>query len=164
MSKVVTSQLDQKVFQRIADAVPAIVALYDIKTARYIFVNQAITRILGWQPNEFIQGGLEFAISLVHPEDVTPLLAKNQKALDEANRNPRPGTEPIAQFEYRMKHCDGGWRWIHTEGTIFERTAAGEVKLILNASLDVTERKNADFRLKRSLKLLDEMLHPLEPA
>jgi PAS domain S-box-containing protein len=150
--------IEKKSLERIADSVPALIALYSIKSGEYIYVNKALTRILGYEPEEFTSGGLEFVASLVHHEDLPRILAKNQKALDEANANPDTENEIIASFEYRMLHKDGRWRWVHTEGTIFERNAKGQVELVLNVSVDITDRKEAELRLKRSLQMLDNVL------
>jgi len=119
---------------RIADAVPAVVAVYNINTAQYLFVNKAVTAIMGYEPDDFINGGLGFAVSLVHPDDVEELLAKNQEALDMANMLMAEEDEGIAAFEYRMKHKDGTFRWIKTDGTVFVRSYDGSVELILNVT------------------------------
>jgi PAS domain S-box-containing protein len=149
--------IDQQVLQRIADAVPALVALYSIKTGEYLYVNAAAKRLLGVEPEEFISGGLEFAVGLVHPADITPLLEKNQQALETANQKTAKDSEPIVSFEYRMKHKDGGWRWVRTEGTVFSRVN-GQVDQILNVTLDITEQHQTEERLKASLKSLETIL------
>jgi PAS domain-containing protein len=102
--------LTEKQLLRIADLVPAMVALYNIKTAKYLYVNRAVRSVLGYSSKEFVDGGLGFAVSLVHPEDIKDLLAKNQKALDAANRQPAGDGETIVDFEYRMRHKDAGRR------------------------------------------------------
>jgi PAS domain S-box-containing protein len=141
---------------RISDCVPALVALYDINTGEYLYVNKAVKRLLGYTPKEFTDGGLEFAVSLVHPEDIGPLMKKNQKALDAATLKPADSDEPIVGFDYRMRHKNGTWRWMHTDGTIFSRKN-GRVERILNVSLDITERKSAELQLARSLKILESV-------
>lgn len=143
---------------RIADAVPAVVALYDISTAEYLYVNKAITPVMGYSPEEFVSGGLGFAVSLVHPEDVEELLARNQEALDLANLSMAADDEMIANFEYRMRHKDGRYRWVKTDGTVFGRGPEGNVELILNVTMDISEQKQSEMRLKRSLKLLGQAL------
>jgi PAS domain S-box-containing protein len=146
--------------EKILDHVPAIVALYDIISGQYIYVSQGLTGILGYEPRQLIEGGLEFAISLVHPDDVEPMLARNQRIVNEANRSPLPAKEPVASFEYRMRHKSGGWRWVHTDGTVLERTGEGRVKLILDVSLDVTDRKQAQLEFSKSMKILEGVLNP----
>jgi PAS domain S-box-containing protein len=143
---------------RIADAMPAVVAVYDINTARYLYVNKAITAILGYRPEEFVSGGLGFVVSLVHPDDVQELLTKNQEALDMANMLMAEEDEPIASFEYRMLHKNGKYRWVKTDGTVFGRSFDGTVELILNVTTDITKQKSTGIRLRRGLKLLEQVL------
>jgi PAS domain S-box-containing protein len=143
---------------RIADAVPAVVAVYNINTAQYLYVNKALKAVLGYTPEEFISGGLGFAVSLVHPDDVQELLAKNQEALDMANIVMAEEDEPIAAFEYRMLHKDGKYRWVKTDGTVFGRSLDGTVELILNVTLDISEQKRTEIRFRRGLKLLEQSL------
>ena len=50
----------------VANNAPGMITVYNIKTYQYLYVNKTITKILGYQPEDFINGGVEFAISLVH--------------------------------------------------------------------------------------------------
>lgn len=150
--------IKRKSLERIADAVPALIAMYSLKTGDYIYVNKAITRILGYTPEKFLAGGMEFAISLMHHDDLARTMEKNQQALAYANEQSTAEDEIIASFEYRMRHKNGEWRWLHTDGTVFKRDSKGQVELILNVSLDITDRKRAEQQLKRSLKALETVL------
>jgi PAS domain S-box-containing protein len=148
----------EDILLRIADAVPALVALYDIKTAEYLFVNRAVKRLLGYTAQQFIEGGLGFAVSIVHPDDIQRLLAENQAVLEKANKQKVDTDEPIASFHYRMMRADGKYRWFVTEGTVFGRADDGTVQFILNVSIDVTEQKHTETALKRSLSALEKAL------
>jgi PAS domain S-box-containing protein len=156
--KALSKPVSARLLEQIADSVPALVALYNINSGEYIYVNKAITKLLGYTPQEFIEGGVEFAVSIMHPDDVGKIMQKNQQALDEANANSDVQDEPIVNFEYRMRHKDGAWRWLHTDGTIFSRSSTGKVELLLNASLDITDRKKAEMQLKRSMQALESVL------
>lgn len=159
-----STKINQAMLLKIADTVPAIVALYNINSGEYIYVNQALTKILGYLPQEFIDGGMEFIAGLVHPDDIDDVMKKNQAALEYANLQDNPEEEIVATFEYRMKHKNGGWRWLRTEGTVFSRDNGGRVQLLLNASLDISARKDAEQRLMKSLRLLEGVLHPQNEA
>lgn len=50
----------------------------------------------------------------------------------------------VVGTEYRTRHPDGTWRWLHTRITVFTRTPQGRVESVLAASLDVTERRRLD--------------------
>jgi diguanylate cyclase (GGDEF)-like protein/PAS domain S-box-containing protein len=133
----------------IADHVPGLVAVYNIQTGEYLYVNKSVTKILGYQPEDFINGGINFTSSLMHPDDAKDVWEKNSEALDAANKNPTQevNNDSIVGFEYRLKHKDGSWVWMHTEGSVFSRDKNGMVENILNISVNITERKIKEDQL-----------------
>jgi PAS domain S-box-containing protein len=128
-------------------SIPALVAVYSIATGHYVYVNEAIERVLGYTPEEFLRGGIAFAVSLVHPDDVAALLAENAAALERVRQQgfTTQGSAPMLTFEYRMRHKDGSYRWLHTTGTIFDRDEQGLVTQVLNVSVDITRRKEHEL-------------------
>ncbi|MGB8192772.1 MAG: ATP-binding protein, partial [Chitinophagaceae bacterium] len=70
--------------------------------------------------------------------------------------------EPIIEFEYRMRHVNGDYRWFHTFGTVFDRNSKGEVEHVLNISIDITERKEMETALTQKNLLLQQSNANLE--
>jgi PAS domain S-box-containing protein len=139
---------DLHVFQEITDSVPAMVAVYTI-TGKYIYVNKSAKKLLGYSAEDFITGGTTFLISLIHPDDLPHITKQYIDALAAANKkNHSSDNDPIITYEYRMKHKDGRWRWLHTDGSVFSRDTSGQVIYLLNASLDITLRKEAEEKYK----------------
>jgi diguanylate cyclase (GGDEF)-like protein/PAS domain S-box-containing protein len=143
--------------KQIADSLPGMVAVYSIRTGSYVYVNEAVHKLLGYTPDDFINGGVEFASSLIHPDDVPMIVEENTKALKEANSRPGDPTskDPIVGFEYRMRHKNGEYKWLHTEGSVFNRGEDGLVDHVLNISIDITDRKVME-------STLEKMAHNLE--
>lgn len=135
----------------VADVAPGLIAVYNIRTGDYVYVNRTSKRMLGYAPEAFLDGGTAFAASLIHPRDLKKVLAENGAALEAANRLKPPGNdaEPIVQFEYRMRHSSGRWVWLHTDGSVFSRTPEGEVEFVLNISIDITSAKLAEKKLRQ---------------
>lgn len=133
------------------------VAVYNVRTGEYVFVNNAVYKILGYRPSDFICGGLKFSSSLIHPKDVSRVTEKNQQALDEANKSllDYGNHEPVISFEYRVRHASGKWVWLHTEGSVYDRTSEGSAEHVLNISIDITERKKTEEKLPRIRKDLE---------
>jgi diguanylate cyclase (GGDEF)-like protein/PAS domain S-box-containing protein len=77
--------------------------------------------------------------SLVHPGDVTRLRAAIDAHLD--------GHTPHLQSEHRMRHADGGWRWVTTRGLAI-RNADGTPSRMAGSLSDVTDRRIAQLRLQ----------------
>jgi PAS domain S-box-containing protein len=139
-----------KSLSNIADRVPAMIVIYSIKTGKYIYVNDSIKNLLGYKKEDFLKKGLPFVGSLVHPDDISLITEQNQKALIKANSKKygRKMDETILTFEYRMKHKNGNWIWLHSDGIVFDRDQKGQVEHVMNISVDITKRKEAELQAK----------------
>jgi len=84
----------------------------------------------------------------VHPDDLEALRASARRHLEgEAERH---------EAEYRVRHEDGGWRWIHTRGRLL-RDANGEPSVFAGMDWEVTDLREAT----RSLRLNERMLREI---
>jgi PAS domain S-box-containing protein len=142
--------LDQQTFiKKIADATPSIIASYNINTGKYTFVSEGLTKLLGYSTDLVLEKGVEIFADVIHPEDLPRIMQQNMQALEAANTQ-EPGDEDktITEFVYRMKNARGAYRWFHTYGTVFDRNAEGKVEHILNISLDITDKIEAEQKLR----------------
>ena len=101
------------------------------------YTGPSVVHILGYTPDEIRRGT---APEFIHPED----LGSVQKLIADVFAN--PGVPQSS--EYRVRHKDGGWRWLET----FARTLApdsAEKGLVANAR-DVTERKRGEEALRQA--------------
>jgi PAS domain S-box-containing protein len=130
--------------QKLLDTSPDIIYVYDIIDRKNIYSNQGITKILGYSIEEIQAMGENFLPELMHPDDfnvyLKEIITRYQSAKDEEN----------IEHEYRMKHVDGSWRWLHSKESIFTRLDNGKPKQIFGLTSDVTENKQAYKRLKTS--------------
>jgi len=139
--------LEQKVFiQKIANAAPSLIASYNINTGIYTFISEGLEKLLGYEAQWAKAQGVAFFAGLIHPDDLGPLVEANSKAIELANQS-RTRDEVILEFEYRMRHHNGEYRWFHTYGTVFDRNRQGKVEHVLNVSVDVTERVEAERKI-----------------
>lgn len=143
-------------FKRVTNNTPAMIAVYSLVTGNYVYVNEGVSKLLGYSAKEFTEGGFPFVSSIVHPVDLPRIMAENEAALKKANRikSVKYMDPTIAQFEYRMRHKNGSWRWLKTDGSVFDRDPQGKVLHVQNISIDITERKNSE----RQLELMTETL------
>ena len=81
--------------------------------------------------------------SLVHPEDF-PLYRAALRACFK-------GMTPRLDCEYRVRHSDGGYRWIEDRG-VPVRDATGWAVRMVGALTDVSSRKAADEGLREALE------------
>jgi diguanylate cyclase (GGDEF)-like protein/PAS domain S-box-containing protein len=75
---------------------------------------------------------------LVHPDDVGRLRREINQHLS--------GTSPHFENEHRIRHADGGWRWVLTRG-LTTRDADGRPRRITGSLSDITDRRVAQERL-----------------
>jgi PAS domain S-box-containing protein len=144
----------QNFIRKIAEITPTIITVYNIHSGKYIFVNNAIRSILGYDKNEVMEQGVNFIISKVHPDDLVGLMEKNMAELEKANLEENRNEEIIVEFLYRLKHKNGEYRWFNTYGTIFRRDNENKVEELLNVSVDITDEVNAIEELIRTNEAL----------
>jgi PAS domain S-box-containing protein len=134
--------------QNIVDHIPGLVAVYNIHTGKYIYINDSLQKILGYDKKVWLKKGVGFVSSLIHPDDIKPIMQQNAKALKEANSKgyKNAGHDPIISFEYRLKHKNREWIWLKTDGVVFDRNGKGEVEHVMNISVDITKRKEGEIR------------------
>ncbi|MCC3405037.1 MAG: PAS domain S-box protein [Microcoleus sp. PH2017_10_PVI_O_A] len=132
---------DSKRFgDRIAEASPNILYVYDLIEQKNIYANASISQIIGYTVDEIEAMG-PLMSTLMHPEDALKMPDYLQQVAT--------GTEgEIFEIEYRVRHKDGSWRWIVSRDTVFAKTADGKLKQILGTGTDITESKQAEDEIK----------------
>ncbi len=101
------------------------------------FVSPQIEQVLGYAPDRFLDDP-DFWFGLMHPED--------RQRLNEAGAFSTDDLEPFDQ-EYRMRHADGSYRWVHDTSTVvLDRD--GNIDHFLGFMTDITERKQAELDLR----------------
>lgn len=139
----------QHFIRKITDITPSLIGAYNVKTGNYLFVNQALKTLLGYEPKDLMEQGISFLLPLIHPDDMEHVMQENTKALEAANSLAPNSTEPIVEFQYRVRHQDGRYRWFRTYGTIFSRDKRGHVEEILNISVDITDQMEYASELQK---------------
>ena len=115
------------------------------------YVSPAVTRILGYDPEELIgHEGYEF----VHPED----REQNAEALETVLSNPSTSKTT----EVRFQHANGSWRWI--EATMRNRLDDDVIDGILLSSRDITERKEYEAKAQELAEEYEALLNNVEDA
>ena len=109
----------------------------------YISSNSA--RVMGHSPVALLNDPAAF-IRLVHPDDVTPLLAAGRRAIGDARSQ--------VQVEFRIRHLDGSWRSM--EGMV--RGHETERTRILGYAVDITARRVAELARHESESRLSAFL------
>jgi PAS domain S-box-containing protein len=126
--------------ERIAQMMPSILYVVDLKEHRTLFVNQRVEPNLGYSQEEFDKPGSSAFSSITHPEDVAKIdwAAEQYQTVEDG---------AIIELEYRVQDADGNWHWLHGRETIFGRDADGNPIQVLGAAQDITDRKRLELEV-----------------
>lgn len=127
-------QENQRFTQQIIDTIPEILYLFSLKEQRNIFSNHQITELPDYSPEAVKAMGETFLTKVVHPDDLDKV-----KVHLTGYASIQDGE--LRQIEYRVRHADGSWHWLHCREILFSRTPEGEPLLILGTAQDITDRK-----------------------
>ncbi len=105
------------------------------------FVNQAYTRMLGYQPGEIGNNVDSLFISLLHPDDQAHVPALIHTKL------PAEGGYAI---EFRLRCKDGSYKWILSRGKVVARDRQGRPLRAIGTHVDLTARKARETELREA--------------
>jgi two-component system cell cycle sensor histidine kinase PleC len=111
---------------------------YDVSTGDVIW-GPCLEQILGYSPDE-VRGGIAQWEETIHPEDRVKAL----RMLKIAEKNLTP-----FDAQYRFRHKDGAYRWIHDRGN-FTTGGTGKAKRMIGMMQDITARRQAEKELQES--------------
>ena len=138
----------QRVIQQIADTTPDIVYIFDFARRHIIYANRRAADFMGFTIEQLSKPGFSFLEERIHADDRDSVRRARERfaTADESD---------VIEYEYRAKRADGQWRWLLVREALFARESGGSPKQILGAALDITDRKEAEERLKTTNALLE---------
>ena len=128
--------------RRLLDSSPAVI--YSRKAVNdfpITFVSDNIKALMGYEPDEFVMPG--FLAQNIHPDDLS-VINSGLSGVFESDQH---------FYDYRFRHKNGSWRWVHDELKVV-RDDAGKPLELIGYWRDVTERKLAYERRKFSYQVL----------
>jgi PAS domain S-box-containing protein len=137
--------------RNIIDVSPSLIYIFDIEHQKYVFLSRAAAEVLSYAESQVREAG--FVSTVMDPADWNLFL-------DHLRRLNGLQADESADFEYRMRHRNGTWRWFHSRDKVLTRNADCTVREIIGTTTDITERKNAE-RKSKFLVGLDQALAPI---
>jgi PAS domain S-box-containing protein len=141
---------NELLLQRISDASPSYIYIYDLKKEQNVYTNRSMAEFLGYSPEEIARME-NLLVDIIHPDDaakVPQLHSRFYKASD----------SDVLKSEYRVRNSRGGYRWMSCHEVIFHRDEDGFPEQILGVNIDITKRREMEQRLIESEKELNEAI------
>ena len=122
---------------------------WNIRTNELV-INERWGEIIGYTLEELSPINITVWKRSVHPED----LKHAQDALEKHFRK----EIDIYDVQFRQKHKDGSWRWVHSLGQVIEWSAEGQPEHMSGTHMDITERKETELKLAESQQMLRNII------
>lgn len=129
--------------QSVTEHSTSIIYVFDLDTMTYAYTNKDVATFLGYGLEQIQVMGADFLSSIIHPDDL-PYMMQHLKDF----QNVLDGE--VIEFEQRVKHASGEWRWLWNRETVFKRRADGSPCQIMGTAQDITIRNIAENALKES--------------
>lgn len=105
--------------------------IYEPATRKIHFFNNRFSSLLGYSSAELINVGNQLFISLLYPSDYADFLIALHDPSGLSNGN-------LLEFDFRMLHRNGEWRWMRSLNTVYLRSEDGKPLRILGVLKDIT--------------------------
>ncbi|HAX77801.1 MAG TPA: histidine kinase [Cyanobacteria bacterium UBA11372] len=133
----------QYFLQKLADTVPQILFLFDLKQGTNVYLNQQYITVLGYSAEEISQASKQWLIDCFHPDD-------QHLCYDIWRRFINLADNEVVSTEYRFRHKNGEWRWLLAREVVFARDDLGFPTQILCSVEDINARKLAEAELQQA--------------
>ncbi|MBS0263418.1 MAG: PAS domain-containing protein [Planctomycetes bacterium] len=110
---------------------------WDLKSGE-VYFSPRWKSLLGYADHE-LPNSLDEWSSRLHPDERERVLAANYAHIN--------GQTPFYEYEYRLRHKDGTYRWILARGVAL-RDANGQPCRMAGSHVDVTERRQTELELR----------------
>jgi PAS domain S-box-containing protein len=132
---------NQRFIEQVTDTAPHILYVHDVIEDCNLYTNSRIQTVLGCSSEEVLALGTNVVPYMLHPDDIDAFYRSMSSSA-------RAADDEIVEGAWRLRHCDGTWRWMQTRQVVFEREPNGTVRSVIGAADDVTDRREAEEQIR----------------
>ena len=122
---------------------------WDLQNDRW-YASPTYFTMLGYPPQTGPLNRDEW-LDRIHPQDQAPVAARIATVLI--------GTEVQYEYEARLRHADGSYRWQQVRGNVVARDPGGRPTRLVGTRIDITERRVAEDSLRQKTALLEAQVN-----
>jgi PAS domain S-box-containing protein len=120
----------------------------------HITVNACWAEMVGYELDDITPLSLAHVKTMVYPHD----LPRFEQCLDDVLK----GRSTLYDCEYRMRSRDGRWVWVQDLGRVMQRSFDGKPQRMSGTHADISSRKDAERKLRKTLDDLQRSNTELE--
>lgn len=136
----------ERFLQRIAQTLPAVLFIYDSHNDHLRYVSHEALTILGYLPEELTTLTMQELQSLVHDNDL-------DRVTQQMNHLQHHPAEAPVEFECRVRHRDGEWKWLLLRCSMFDEGVEEPPSEIIGVVLDITDSRRMREQLDQLSRL-----------
>jgi hypothetical protein len=116
-----------------------IFALLDLPDMNYQYVSQSVKNILGYNPSDFLNKGVNFVFSLYHPDILLTQKAVHSEAIKFIKSvNPKDRLNYKITYDVKIKHSSGNYIRLLQRNRILKFDKEGNPLLMFSVISDIT--------------------------
>jgi len=143
-------QQNRRFLEMITETTPSFLYIYDVGENRTVWTNAAHSEMfkdIFIDPKKAVTA--DDLIEKIHPDDVPVAFGALEKLRTQE-------VNAVERLEYRLRDKDGHFRWFEEWKTVFERTPNGNIKSIICAGHEITERKLNELEIRKLSKIVEQ--------
>jgi DNA-binding CsgD family transcriptional regulator len=118
---------------------PCVTWVLDVRTGRYCFVSNSVSRVLGYPASAFTEGGISFLQEIIHPADAPHAWHLTKRVWDSIMALP-PAKRKGYQFNrhYRVLKADRSYVRLLEQSTVLHTDNQGNITHVLGVCTDIS--------------------------
>lgn len=144
-------------FRNVLDHSRDVIYQIGIGSSRYEYMSSSVKEMLGFEPDEVMEGGPGMILNRTHPDDL-----ERMKKRQEQNESAVVEEAIVQDSEFRIKRKDGTYIWVNNKRSVVHDDDGNPVAIVGNVR-DISVHKHQMEKLDQSLKekqtLLAEIHH-----